>query len=130
MKKNVHKLIEIFVTLYRLTVVIAWETDLREVLKFCQKRCSLTEKEIQEIAEYGEEANGITVNLGEYNTDILIWLKKRPKKASEYGNLYHELHHATFHIAKSHNLNNEMEAQAYLYEYLATQANQYFWKKK
>ena len=75
-------------------------------------------------------AAGITIQLGDNNTDILVWLKRRPKTAREYGTLYHELSHALDFIAESHNLKEETEAKAYIYEFMATECNMVLWQYK
>ena len=73
---------------------------------------------------------GLAILYGDDNSDVLVWLKKRPEKCSEYGVLYHELYHAVDSIIESRNLFEEKESPAFIYEYLAMECNNYFWSKK
>lgn len=130
-KKNI---LVIPVPLYRVTVLVAWDVPIESVGRHCRKHgCNITKEWIKDRVSFAEGANGICTNLGEGNTDVLVWLKNnlhRRSKASEFGILYHELYHAVDRIGKSHNLMEEEEARAYIFEYLVFRCNQFFWKKK
>lgn len=120
--------------MYRLHIIIAWDMPLRDAAKHCQRHgCELTEEWITEVAAFAEGGNGLCVNLGRGNSDCLIWMKTglyRDSKASEYGTLYHEIFHAVDKITKSHNLHGEEECRAYIFEWIATECNKYFWNRK
>ena len=123
--------IEIHLAIYRCSVLVAWEVSLEKVLKYTRKRgCKITDEEIKDDLEFCKNAQGVTFSIGKDNTDVLIWLKERPRKASSYGTLYHEIFHAVDQITKSHNLQNESEGRAFLYEYISTQCNNLFWSMK
>jgi hypothetical protein len=131
-KKNV---LVIPLPIYKLHVVIAWDCTVREAAAHCRKRgCKLvTEEWIREVASFAEGANGLCTNLGTGNTDVLVWLKEglyRDSKASEYDTLYHELFHAVDKITKTHNLHGEEECRAYIFGWLITEANKFFWGRK
>jgi len=56
---------------------------------------------------------------------------------NSYGILYHELYHAVDYIARNidgetilYNEHKNSEPRAYLYQYLANQANTFFWGNK
>lgn len=128
MKKKESKYIEIFLAIYRCTVVITWEQNKQKIIKAMQ-RCGihLTDDWQKDFHYYGEKATGVCMALGDGNTDILVWLKERPRKAKQYGVLYHELFHAVDILSDSHNLGGEKEARAFLYEYLVNEANRILW---
>lgn len=134
-RKVSDNILEITVRMYKIHVIVAWAMPFNEVARFCRKRgCSaLTPEWVREVASFAEGANGLCTNLGQGNTDVLVWLKNalyRDSKASEYGTLYHELFHAVDKITKSHNLHDEQECRAYLFEYIATECNRFFWGNK
>jgi hypothetical protein len=125
--KNV---LEIDVELFHLHVEIFWETDFPTIAQFVKKRgCEVTDEWIQHNIALHKRCDGTCQNIGEGNADVMVWLRKRPTKASEYKTLYHELYHAVDLIADSHNLHGEREARAHLYGFLITKCNQYFWGK-
>ena len=123
--------LEINVKLYRLHVLIFWEVKIETIVRHAKKRrCSISDQWVTDISEDVKIASGVCARLGDDNTDIMVWLKKRPKTAGEFGVLYHELFHAVDYITESHNLADEKEARAFLYEFLANECNQYFWRKR
>lgn len=85
-----------------------------------------------------ETAQGYCSNFGgNQNADIIIWLRDRPRRASEYGTLWHELVHAVDRIAEHCDPGNRFddgcghsEPRAFLYEYLAVRITQILWNKK
>lgn len=134
LKKKESKFLEIELAIYRLFVVVTWETTKEEIVKFVKTNSPnlvITDekwgKDFSEAADDRRTA-GLTILLGDDNCDVLVWLRKRPKTAKDYGVLYHELHHATRSIVDSRNLSIEHESPAFIYEYLATKSNQFFWK--
>lgn len=121
--------------IYRLHVIVCWDITIKEAALHCRKRgCDLvTDEWIQTTASFVDGANGFCTNLGNGNTDVLVWLKNglsAKSKASEFGTLYHELYHAVDRISRTHNLGDEEEARAYIMEYLVTECNKFFWNKK
>ena len=123
--------LEIYLAIYRLAVVVTWETSLGDILAFARRgKVEITrERWGKDFSEYADDphCNGLTMLLGDDNADVLVWLRHRPKKASEYGVLYHELFHAVQQIVKSRNLGDEIESPAFLFEYLANQCNKVLW---
>jgi hypothetical protein len=133
------KPIEIWVGVYRFGVVIfVGDTKVDDIVKFGLakglSKSIFTKSWRESIEESFPVSSGLCHTLGEDNTDIIIWLKDKPNKASEYGSLYHELYHAVDYIAHAHDREHHLsdedgnsEARAYLYEYLATEANKKLW---
>lgn len=83
------------------------------------------------------ESSGFTSHFGDGNTDILVWLKKSPRDAEDYGPLYHELYHAVEITARQidpachmQDADGVSEARAYMYEYLATECLRVLWQRK
>ncbi len=132
-KKKEKRFLEINLAIYRVYVVVTWETTKQEILKYVRKispSLKITDEEWGKLFSENADNNrtaGITMELGDDNCDILVWLRKRPKTAKDYGVLYHELHHAVRAISDSRNLGIEHESPAFIYEYLATKCNNYFW---
>jgi hypothetical protein len=131
--KPASQFLDIPCAIYRVHVVVTWGTTIAEIARYAFRhhvRLSLTwiKTVEQEIGDGG--CSGCTFNFGDGNTDILVWLRTRPKKASNFGTLYHELYHATRAIAESHSFVKEEEAQAFLYEHLATACNRVLWNAR
>lgn len=128
-KKAERRFLEIPLRIYKTTVVVTWEPEMHKIANHGQRRGikSITPGWIKECAEAQESATGFCAAYGDNNTDTLVWLKERPRKASQYGVLYHELYHAVDHISHTHNLANEKEARAYIYEYLVNECNKHLW---
>lgn len=117
--------------MYRLHVVVTWETKPEEIEKFAKAHgCDVATNFKKEFVENTKDAIGMCMEFSKSGPDVLVWLADRPKKTSSYGTLYHELYHAIDSISDSRNLANETEARAYLYEYLATEANRHLWQKR
>jgi hypothetical protein len=127
------RFIEITLTIYRLHVVVTWETTLRDVAAFAKRHSVLLSEgwrsDFTRIATDGT-CNGFCMSLGDDNCDLLVWLRRRPRRSRDYGTLYHELFHAVQAIIKSRNLGAEIESPAFLYEYLATQCNRVLWQRR
>jgi len=135
-----NKNIEIRVPIYRMSVIIFFDSTLDEIIKYGIKHKIKKERfsnnwkeEVKDMID--SDINGFTVDYGENNRDILIWLRKKPEKMSEYGVLYHELYHAVDIIAvdcdDSHMFYNKhgmSEPRAYLYEFLINCCNTVLWK--
>jgi hypothetical protein len=130
MKKE-NKFILINLAIFRCHCVVTWEQDVKEIVKWAKKHDvnSLKEDWVQTFNETTKVANGLCIDLGLGNTDILVWLKEKPKKMSQYGVLYHELYHAVDKIAEDHAMQTkETEARAYIFEYLTNECNKVLWK--
>ncbi len=124
------RFLEIPLSIYRLTVVVTWESALEEVLLFAgEHKVEITPQWREEFERHAKDAtcSGFCITFGDDNSDLLLWLRKRPTKASEYGVLYHELFHAVRAVVRSRSLGAEEESPAFLYEYLATRCNQVLW---
>jgi len=134
MKKKEKRFLEINLAIYRLYVVVTWETTKQEILDYVRKASpslKITEEEWGKLFSESADSNrtaGLTMELGDDNCDIVVWLRKRPKTSKDYGVLYHELHHAVRAIMDSRNLGIEHESPVFIYEYLANECNKYFWK--
>lgn len=133
MKKKLNKII-IPVPIYRVSVVIFFGETLEEIIKQGIKgnikKENFTKKWQTWVRDNMETALGICCNYGEDNSDVLVWVKTQPKKCSEYAILYHELYHATDHIADSRAFNIEdkiSEPKAFLFEYLFTYVSKILW---
>ncbi len=48
----------------------------------------------------------------------IVWLPKWTRKWQELSNLAHEIHHIVFLLAKQKGFEDEIESQAYLFQYL------------
>lgn len=130
-KKKKSKFIEIPLRIYRTHVVVTWEQEVHKIANWGERNGikSINEEWIGTFLKNKEKAVGVCLEFGQGNTDTLVWLKERPTKASTYGVLYHELYHAVDHISDTHNLANEMEARAFIYEFLVTECNKVLWAK-
>jgi hypothetical protein len=129
MKSN--NFLAINVAVFRMHVIVTWETEAEEIERYARKhKVEVAEKFVDEFKENTKDAIGVCMVFANENPDVLVWLRKRPRKASDYGTLYHELYHAVDNISESRNLKDEAEARAYAFEYLATEANKFFWSKR
>lgn len=132
-KKPIH-FIEITLSIFRVSVVVCWEVTMDEIVRLARRRgVKITAEDwgkdfLEQTSD--KECNGVAMELGDNNTDVIIWLRKRPTKASEYGTLYHEIFHAVQFVCRSRNisLNRIEETGAYLYEYIATACNRHLWR--
>jgi hypothetical protein len=128
------RFLEIFLALYRLTVVVTWETTAEEIMAFARRRKVTISREKwgKDFVEHAGNrlCTGLTMELGDDNVDILVWLRCRPRTATQYGVLYHELHHVVGQVVQLRNLHRESESTAFLYEYLATSCNRALWPRR
>lgn len=125
------KFLSINVGIYRLHVIVTWETTPAEISRYSKQHGVPVAKNFEkEFTENTKDAIGLCMELVKGNPDVLVWLAKQPKRATSYGTLYHELYHAVDSISDSRNLGDELEARAYLYEYLVTEANKFFWSRR
>src|SRR3990167_7026996 len=116
--------IEIYVPIYKMSVIVTWEQDIDRIIKTAKKHGVKISNEWKgKFNKCSEGANGVCMIIGDANTDIIVWLKEKPLKASQFGTLYHELYHAVDNIAADHNLENEREARAYVFEFLVNKCN-------
>jgi len=81
------------------------------------KKYTETEELIKELADEDvDKFSGLVMKAD--NCKIILWLPEYKNEWKYIDILAHEIHHAVFFIAEIHNLKEETEAQAYLYEYL------------
>jgi len=136
-KTKVEKLnvLTIPIPLYRCSVVIFFGASLNGMIKTGIKH-GIKEKSFNTdwkrwIEDNMGEGKGFAITYGKGNSDVLVWMWKRPRKLSEYAVLYHELYHATDQIAahRHFQLNEEPdEPKAYLFEYLFRKVSEVLWK--
>lgn len=130
--------IEIPVNIYRRTVVVFFGATAKEMCDFGKSRGirDFSEESLKWMKEtIAGTAMGFTLNYGDDNPDILVWLRIRPRTASQFGVLYHELYHAVDFIASHTDEKNKWysedgmsEPRAFLFEYLANECNRKLWK--
>jgi hypothetical protein len=124
------KFLEIPLHLYRLIVIVTWETSFADLKRFIKRNTHVLTADWQKDYEkHRNDAVGVCMTLGDNNSDVVIWLKEKPTRASQYGVLYHELFHAVDHITRTHNLDGEIEARAYIFEHLVNQCNSHLWPR-
>ena len=130
--KTSSNFLAINVPIYRLHVLITWGTTPEQIRKYSAKhKLELAESFEREFKGHlADGALGLCMEPKANNADILVWMKERPLRASSYGTLYHELYHAVDSISESRSLADEPEARAYVFEYLVTEANRFFWSKQ
>lgn len=123
------KYLQIPVEMYHLVVIIMWEMTMDEVFALCKEHGIIMDDDRhKELKEIMPAVGGFVSHIRENNTDILVWLEKKPKTPEQYKTLYHELYHATQDIVEDHLLEGQ-EAGAYIYEYLAGECLKCFEKK-
>lgn len=133
--------IEVYLRTYRRSVVVFFGTTAEGILKMGKKRGIsvrlFTDSWVAALKELSTEktTSGFTMQFGDNNTDVLISMRERPKKASEYGRLYHEVYHAVDEIAWAVDETNKLttkdgtsEARAYLFEHIVNELNSKLWK--
>lgn len=134
MKEKKPNVVEIDVEIYKMHVVVFWETSIEDIAAWGKKHgCETSDQWIKDANETIDGATGACIWFGDDNRDLVMWLKKRPQTASDFGTLYHELYHAVDLIADGANFEMSMkdtEPRAYLYEFLITRCNQFFWSRK
>jgi len=131
------KPIEIYLAIYRCTVVVFCGHTSQEMKSIIKKKLDLPPKWYRDLEDITEEnIGGATTTLGEKNRDVIVYLKKIPKVASEFGVLYHELYHAVDLVMSGidkHNLcydkDGMSEPRAYLYQYLVDKCHNVLWDK-
>lgn len=128
--KKQPKFLPLEIGIYRLHVVVTWETTAEEIAAYAAKHnCRVASHFTKDFKDNAGDALGLCMSLSNDSSDVLVWLDKKPSSASSYATLYHELYHAVDSISKSRNLGDEQEARAYLFEYLAHECNKAFWPK-
>ena len=128
MKKIMKNLVAIPIIPFRLHVLVAWEIPIEEIVKCVKKHGTkeISDEWIRDFKEHTKKSLGLCYEIGG-SRDILVFLKKRPQTASEYGVLYHELYHAVDTITESSQLLQYEHSRAFIFEYLANECNGYFW---
>jgi len=135
-KRKVVTRISIPIEIYRRQVILFIGADEKTIFRYGTRyKCNLTEHWKGVVKSLmASDCRGFCMPYGDGEADILIWLRKRPKRATEYDTLYHELYHAVDYIADSvdpleglRDRENSSEARAYLYSWLATECNRVLW---
>lgn len=105
------KFFYIEVNIYRLAVIVTWETTKEQLFKYSEQHgCKLSDesKELFDDVYKGiEHKAGWCAFLGKDNSDVVIWLKNKPETSKNYAFLYHELYHAVQRIIETRDLHNE-----------------------
>ncbi|HEC65717.1 MAG TPA: hypothetical protein ENI23_10500 [bacterium] len=126
-------LIEIPIEIYRHDILIFCGYELESIFNKAKK---LGFKELDDFREKLISSRkydiGTTLNRNDRRIVIILW--DMPKKATDYSILYHEIYHAVDRISVSVDPNYSLsdrngisEARAYLYDYIATEANKVLW---
>lgn len=132
------KPLEIHLPVYAMTVIVFVDHSPEEIKKLAIKRGvnveAFTKDWMRGCEDAGNEAGGYCTTIGEKNRDVLVWVKKRPRTAREFGTLYHELYHAVdqiFFDIDRHSLgyakDGHSEPRAYLYQFLVNKCNNALW---
>jgi hypothetical protein len=98
---------------YELNIYIGFTED--EIIKDLL-RYEKTEKLIKQLKEADFESGGFV--LYDEECKRLMWLPSWTGKYKELSNLTHEIHHIVFLLAKQKGFQDEIESQAYLFQYL------------
>lgn len=94
----------------------------------CAEAMRLDGRPEHKIAEWKENAdkyNGMYHHDGDYR---VAWFKNWPKSVDDYGNMVHEIEHATFYILQSRGLKHTEEsdeAYSYLMGFLFSEIDAY-----
>jgi hypothetical protein len=116
----------IHVDIYRLSVVFIFNETTKDIIKSLGKKLVTKEYENM-IDEFNKDTSlGSCSRLNFKEPDIVIMLKTIPEVSSEYGVLYHELHHACRFICEDRGVEC-FEAEAYLFEFLVNKINYILW---
>lgn len=141
-EKSIVEHLDIRLDIYRRTVVIFLGAPTVEQIVESAIKHKVPEKyfthgwkdSVQDAIKKGSA--GFCTPLGEDARDLMIWLRERLKTATQYGVLYHELHHAVDFVAVGVDPEDRMvgktgisEAKAYLFEFLVNECNTTLWKK-
>lgn len=130
-KRAESKFILINTHIYRCHLLVTWEQDINKITKYLTARGIKEQEDFKQVLGglINSNALGTVVTIGsKQNTDLCAWLRVKPQKMSEFGALYHELHHAVDKFAEDHNLMDETEAKAYLFEHLVNECHKILWK--
>ena len=137
MKKEKIHIITIPVPLYRMSVVIFIGGGVDDFVKHGLTHHITKDYFTEEWKKWVKEhldGLGLMADYGQGSSDVLVWLKVRPDRVSNFAVLYHELYHAVDQISKSRGFDNKTsencEPRAYLFEYLFTEASKVLWKIK
>lgn len=140
-EKTKEEWLNIPVAIYGIHVIVCINQSVDDVVAWGKyngvKPERFSKEWIKTFDEAVKSSVGFVDNLGDANKDIIIWLEKRPLCIDSYGVLYHEIYHVVEKIANYideptslYNTNMISEPRAYLYEYLANRANEFFWDNK
>ena len=119
----------VHVDIYRCSVVFFFEEDIKRIVKSLGRDNVSKEFENELIGLLEDKSLGSCSRLNNDGVDIVVLIKKFPEKSSEYGVLYHEIHHACRFICKDRGV-EDFEAEAYLFEYIVNEINGLLWSMK
>lgn len=124
------KFLLINLPIYRLSVVLTWETDAQEIAKWTASQgVKVAPRFERDFKEASGDALGLCMSLDNKYPDMLVWLAKKPSNKDGFHTLYHELYHAVDGISENRNLGDEKEARAYLFEHLVTVCDETFGRR-
>ena len=98
---------------YEFSVYVGWKKDEIKIDLVRYKKIDALLKELEK-ADF--ESGGFV--LYDEESKRLLWLPKWNGKWKELSNLAHEIHHIVFLLAKQKGFEDELESQAYLFQYL------------
>lgn len=128
------KPIDIEVAIYRMHVVLFCGHSLREIVdtgvRHGISRSLFTTDWQKNVTEnITSDCKAFMIEYGVGNRDILVWLRSKPRKVSEFATLVHELSHVVDRIASGCDTNSrfmdkdgDSEPRAFLQEYLFTES--------
>jgi len=131
-KRKEKKYIDIFIEIYKMNLIIFWDSTGEEIAKYVKKYSKLDSESIKDLnKDINSGCAGFSGSLYKDGIDKIIWLKEKPEKVHTFGVLYHELHHAVEFIADDKGFNGSSitskEAKAYLFEYIVNYCNTKLW---
>lgn len=121
--------ITIYLSIYRRSVVVFYNTDVDGILRVLEKKIKVTDQLKTVLKDvYDEGGSGFTMSMQKGGADLMIILKEKPQDVPTVGVLLHELLHAVDTIAEQIDPGHMMfdktggsEARAYLFEYMANE---------
>lgn len=126
--------IDIPLVMYRMHVVVTWAMTRDEIIRLARRSNVLITREHwgRDFDEHANDSrcNGACMELGDDNCDLLVWLRHRPKRSSEFATLAHELYHAVQGVMRARNLQEEKESPAFLMEYLMDSCQRALWPRR
>lgn len=119
----------VHIDIYRVIVVFFLDEKPKKIIRSLGK--DIVTKEYAELINGActDKYIGSCSRLNNDELDIVVIMKKIPKTSSEYGSLYHEIHHACRFICEDRGIDDN-EAEAYLFEYVCDVITERLWRNK